>query len=135
MAMTRTEAVKLIESILNLRKEATDATASVSTMAYPTLKQNGSLIASGTRINWYGNIKRAAVDLWDTVENNPENAPSLWEDIEYIDGYRIIPEIITVGTAFAQSERGWWKEELYESLIAANVYTPEQYTAGWKKVE
>ena len=38
MAMTRTEAVKLIESILNLRKEATDATASVSTMAYPTLK-------------------------------------------------------------------------------------------------
>lgn len=134
MAMTRTEAQKFVEALIALRKDATDATASTSSMAYPTLKEDNSLVIAGTRINWNGGIKRAAVDLWDTVENNPENAPTLWEDLEYIGGYRIIPETITVGTAFAQGERGWWKYELYESLLAANTYTPEQYAAGWQKI-
>lgn len=91
-------------------------------------------MAVGTRINHNGVIKRAAVDLWDTPENNPDNAPSLWEDISYMDGYRIIPETITAGAAFAKDECGWWKGVLYRSLIDANVYTPEQYAAGWEIV-
>lgn len=103
-------------------------------MLFPRLKQNGALVAVGTRINHNGTIKRAAVDLWDTPENNPDNAPALWEDISYKDGYRIIPETITAGAAFAQDECGWWKGILYRSLIAANVYTPEQYAAGWEVV-
>lgn len=113
----------------------TDAHASEAVEIYPKLKRNGELVKAGTRINWKGQLKRAAVDLWDAVENDPENAPSLWEDIDYIDGYRVIPEAITVGTAFELGERGWWGGVLYESLMAANVYTPEQYPAGWRAIE
>lgn len=113
----------------------TDAQASEAVEIYPTLKRNGELVKAGTRINWKGQLKRAAVDLWDVAENDPENAPSLWEDIDYIDGYRVIPEVITAGTAFELGERGWWKDELYESLLPANVYTPEQYPAGWRVIE
>jgi hypothetical protein len=102
---------------------------------YPSLKYNSTLVRTGTRINWNGTIKRAAVDLWDNIENNPDNAPSLWEDLNYKEGYRIIPETITVGTAFAQDECGWWKDSLYKSLIAANVYTPEVYPAGWELIK
>ena len=112
-----------------------DKTASECAELFPKLKDNGKLVKAGTRINHNRTIKRAAVDLWDTVENNPDNAPTLWEDIEYRDGYRIIPEIITAGKAFALGECGWWDDTLYKSLIAANVYTPEQYTAGWETVE
>ena len=112
----------------------TDAQASETIALYPALKQDGSFLEAGTRINWGGQLKRAAVDLWDTVENNPQNAPSLWEDINYKSGYRVIPETITAGTAFEFGERGWWKDVLYESLIAANVYTPEQYPKGWTEV-
>ena len=112
-----------------------DAEASVVTAIYPTLKQDGQLVKAGTRINWYGQLKRAAVDLWATVENNPDNAPVLWEDINYKDGYRIIPGVITAGTAFELGERGWWKDELYESRMAANVYTPDEYPSGWRLVE
>ena len=112
-----------------------DAEASVVTAIYPTLKQDGQLVRAGTRINWYGQLKRAAVDLWDTIENNPDNAPVLWEDINYKDGYRIIPDVITAGTAFALDERGWWKDDLYESRMAANVYTPDEYPDGWRLVE
>lgn len=112
-----------------------DQQASETVALYPRLKGDGALVEAGTRINWYGKLKRAAVALWDTAENNPDNAPTLWEDIEYRDGYRVIPEEITTGTAFALGERGWWKDVLYESLMAANVYTPEQYSSGWKVVE
>lgn len=78
--------------------------------------------------------KRAAVDLWDYETNNPDKAPTLWEDIDYREGYRVIPETITVGLAFAKGEIGWWKGTKYKSLIDANVYTPDAYPAGWQAV-
>lgn len=131
--MTRSEAQKLIADIVKLRESATDAQASSAVSIYPTLKQDGSLIKSGTRINHNGTIIRAAVDLYDTETNSPENAPVLWETLNYKDGYRIIPEVITVGTAFSKGELGWWNDELYESLVDSNVYTPAQYAPNWSK--
>ena len=77
-------------------------------------------------------IKRVAVGLWDTTENTPDAAPTLWEDLAYQEGYRVIPETITAGTAFALDELGWWGGKLYKSKLAANVYTPEQYPDGWE---
>ena len=131
--MTRSEAQKLIADIVKLRESATDAQASSAVSIYPTLKQDGSLIKSGTRINHNGTIIRAAVDLYDTETNSPENAPTLWETLNYKDGYRIIPEVITVVTAFSKGELGWWNDELYESLVDSNVYTPSQYAPNWSK--
>lgn len=110
-----------------------DQTASKSVMMAQRLRGNGALVKAGTRINWNGELKRAAVDLWDTFENTPENAPTLWESVMYKDGVRIIPETITVGLAFAKGETGWWHDQIYVSLIDANVWTPEQYPAGWEK--
>ena len=131
--MTRSEAQKLIADIVKLRESATDAQASLPISVYPALKQDGSLIKSGARINYNGMIIRAAVDLYDTETNSPENAPTLWETLNYKDGYRIIPEVITVGTAFSKGELGWWNNELYESLVDSNVYTPDQYAPYWSK--
>ena len=131
--MTRSEAQKLIADIVKLREAATDAQAFLVVSVYPTLKQDGSLIKSGTRINHNSTIIRAAVDLYDTETNSPENAPTLWETLNYKDGYRIIPEVITVGTAFSKGELGWWNNELYESLVDSNVYTPAQYAPNWSK--
>lgn len=129
--MTRKEADYFVESLKNLRNSATDKQASEAVGLFPTLKVDGSLIAAGTRINWNGTIKKAAVDLWDTAENNPDNTPALWENIDYRNGYRIIPETITVGTAFAKGEYGWWGDVLCVSLIDNNVWTPEQNASGW----
>ena len=118
-----------------LTAEIDDATASTVIMLYPTMKYTGGLIEAGTRINWNGALKRAAVDLYDREENNPDKAANLWEDIQYREGYRIIPEVITVGLAFADGERGWWGDVLYESTVDDNVYTPEQYKDNWKIAE
>ena len=111
-----------------------DKTSSEAAELLPTLKYDGSLIKAGTRINYNGTVKKATVALWDTESNNPDNAPTLWENIGYKDGYRFIPEVISVTTAFSKGEIGWWKDKLYKSLVDANVYTPEQYARNWEEV-
>ena len=133
--MNRAEALRLRAIIETAAASLDDKTASTAPTLFPRLKQDGSLIKAGTRINYNGSIKRAAVDLWDTADNSPDNAPTLWEDILYRDGYRIIPDVITAGTAFALDELGWWGDKLYKSLLSANVYTPEQYPNGWELQE
>ena len=128
-----TDAAAVVRAAMDYAGEQlTDAQASNVTILYPSLKEDGSLVKVGTRINWNGQLKRASVDLWDTVENNPDNAPTLWENIDYKVGYSIIPETITAGTAFAKDECGWWRDVLYRSLIDSNVWTPEAYPAGWE---
>ena len=134
MAITLERARQLRAMIEAAAGNLTDADASTAAELFPRLKQDGSLVSAGTRINWYGKVKRAAVDLWDRTENNPDNAPTLWEDIGYRDGIRVIPETITAGTAFAKDELGWWGDTLYKSLLDANVWTPEQHASGWEKV-
>lgn len=126
---------RLNMTIVAAREMLDDKTASIAPELFGYLKEDGALIKNGTRINWNGTLKRAAVDLWDTAENNPDNAPALWEDILYRGGHRIIPEVITVGLAFSEGETGWWKDKLYISKVDANAYTPEQYAANWELYE
>lgn len=121
----------VIETAMSLTD---DKLASEAPDLFPSLAESGALVKAGTRVNWNGVIKKAAVDLWDTAQNNPDNAPDLWQDISYKEGYRIIPDTLTVTTAFAKDECGWWNDVLYRSLLDANVYTPEAYPQGWEAV-
>ena len=132
--MTRAEAIRLRAIVEQAAASLDDQTASISPTLFPRMKYDGELISASTRINWNGTIKRAAVDLLDTKENNPDNATTLWEDISYREGIRIIPATITAGTAFEKGECGWWGDMLCKSLIGANVYTPKQYPNGWEIV-
>ena len=132
--LTESEVTRLLIARQVNSLDIDDATASRMAEYFPALTGGGKLISAGTRINWGGSLMRAAVDLWDTAGNTPETAPTLWEDLPYKDGVRIIPEAITAGTAFALGELGWWGDKLYKSLLADNSYTPEQYPAGWEDV-
>ena len=132
--MTRKEALRLRAIVEQAAASLDDKTASTAWMLFPRLRRDGALVKAGTRLNWNGTLKRAAVDLWDTPENNPDNAPTLWADIQYRNGYRIIPDTITVTTAFAEGEYGWWGDVLYKSKVNSNVYTPEQYAQNWEAV-
>lgn len=132
--MTRDQAKRYRAIIEQASASLDDQTASTAVELFPRLKQDGSLVKVGTRINWHGTLKQAAVDLWDTAANTPDAAPTLWTDIQYRKGYRIIPDVITVTTAFSDGEYGWWGDILYRSKVDANVYTPEQYPANWEAI-
>lgn len=116
-----------------LKLDAETNTLSVDT-ADAVEKDNTKPVTSAAVYTEVGTIKRAASDLWDTAQNTPDAAPALWEDIAYKQGFRIIPETITAGLAFSKGEKGWWQDELYESLLAANVWNPSVNPDGWKKI-
>ena len=133
--MTETQARALRQILVNGSASLTDAAVSMATECLDRMTYDGSLIKHGTRINWGGTIKRAAVDLWDREDNDPDHAPTLWEDVLYRKGYRIIPATITVGLAFSSGEIGWWGDVLYRSKVDNNVYTPAQYPDNWEPVD
>ena len=130
--MTKKEAKALRAAMETAAVSLDDKVASTAAAMFPKLKGDGSLIKAGTRFNIDGVVKRAAVDLWDTKENAPDAAPALWEDLLYRNGIRIIPDVITAGTAFAKGEEGIWKDVVYVSLLDANVWTPDAHPLGWE---
>jgi hypothetical protein len=132
--ITKEKALQIRRLAMQSVVDTDDAYASTIPEMLQKLTQDGSLIKAGTRINWNGHPKKATVDLWDTTENNPDNAPTLWEDLNYKNGYRVIPEVITATTSFTKGEIGYWNGRLYESIYDANVWNPEQFAAGWKKL-
>lgn len=135
--MTRAQAERIRAQVEAGAAALPDAEASIEPSLTRKMRYDGSLIKAGTRIDWGGVLKRAAVDLWDTEENNPDNALNLWENVLYRDGIRVIPDVITAGLAFSYGELGWWGDVLYRSILPGektNVYTPEQYPAGWEEI-
>lgn len=132
--ITRAKAMKIRSLAMGAATELDDVNASNVPELFPRPAGDGSLVPAGTRICWNGQLKKAAADLWDTAENNPDNAPNLWEDINYVNGFRVIPEVITAGLAFSKGEKGWWKDAVWESTQDNNVWNPEQFAAGWKKI-
>lgn len=133
---TKEEAIAFRRQIEKAAIHLDDKAASESPDFYEHMKYDGKAISAGTRINFESVLYKAAVTLWDTEENNPHFAPSLWEKINYHEGVRVIPEVITVTTAFAKDELGFWEADgkTYKSLINANVYTPAAYPQGWEEV-
>ena len=77
------------------------------------------------------NIGHTTQDGWP-----PETTPNLWTEVAEIGEYREIKDGMLSTEAFALGEIGWYKakDNLYKSLIAANVYTPDTYPSGWEKV-
>jgi len=102
--ITREHARKLRQLLVKASESLTDKEASEGVELFPKMKYDGGLIRYLTRINWNGTIKMAAVDLYDTAENNPDNAPSLWTDIAYKDGYRYIKANMSAAEAFGLGE-------------------------------
>lgn len=132
--MTRDEAMRIRAIVEQATASLDDQTASEGATLFPRLRQDGSLIKAWTRINWHGMIKKAAVDLWDRAENSPDAAPTLWSDIDYRDGVRIIPETISAAQAFAKGELGWLDGHVYKSGMDGCVWTPDTPGAPWELV-
>lgn len=135
--MNLTQAMKLRAAMVTASESLDDKTASTAPEMFGKLKQNGALVKAGTRINWNGVVKKANVDLWDTAENSPDNAPDLWSDLAFHDGYRIIPTVFTAELAFSEGETGWWEQDgcYYTANADGTVWTPSEYPSAWTKKE
>ena len=96
---------------------------------------DGRLIATGTRIRWGTRLMAAMNDLWAYAENNPGNAPALWEEIAYIDGYRVLYGSISASNPVQPGEMCWEDGKLYRCIYhVACTYRPSEYAAAWEEV-
>lgn len=133
--MKRSEAIKLRSLIEQAAVSLPDKEASEGAMLFPRLKGDGSLVKAGTRINWGGTIKRAANDLWDTPENDPDHAPTLWNDIEYREGLRVLTGPIPATNPVQVDEICWYQDQRWKNILGvASTYLPDEYPAGWEMV-
>lgn len=135
--MNLTQAMKLRAAMVTASESLDDKTASTAPEMFGKLKQSGALVKAGTRINWNGVVKKANVDLWDTAENSPDNAPDLWSNLAFHDGYRIIPTVFTAELAFSEGETGWCEPDgcYYTANANGTVWTPSEYPSAWTKKE
>jgi hypothetical protein len=134
--MKRSEANEMRRAIENGAKSLSDKEVSLTPDVLPRMRYKGAAIEAGTRINWNGKVKSAAVTLWDREDSNPDNAPDLWNDINYRKGIRVIPEHILVTAPFSEGEEGIDDNDIvWVSKYNNNVYTPVQYEANWYKKE
>ena len=107
---------------------------------FPTRKEfcaEGELIPAKTRVrddNDPSVIWRSNVDIWNTDENSPENAPTLWDRIAYHNGVRIIPDSIPATLAWMNGEYGWCDGHVYKSGMDGNVYLPGTQGVPWELV-
>lgn len=132
--MTKEEAIRLRAAMVTAAESLDDKTASTAPHMFRRLTGDGSLVKAGTRINWNGQVKKAAADLWDREDQDPDHATTIWTDLDYVDGVRKIPDTITATLAFAKGELGWRNGVIYKSLVDGNVWTPEVYAAAWEVV-
>lgn len=132
--MTKEEALRLRAAMEKAAESLDDKTASTAPHMFRRLTGGGEAVQAGTRINWGGQIKKAAVTLWDREEQDPDHAPELWADLDYVDGIRKIPDVITAELAFAKDELGWRDGVVYKSLMDGNVFLPSVYPAAWEVV-
>lgn len=134
--MKRSEAIRLRKMIEHGAANLSDKEISTAPTMLPRMRYKGTAIEAGTRINWNGTVKAAAVTLWDTEANNPDNAPTLWNDINYRKGIRVIPEHIPVTEPFSAAEEGIDDADvIWISKVDNNVYTPAQYADNWERKE
>ena len=135
--MTKDKAMKLRSLIEQASMSLPDKEASEGAELFPCLTGDGALVKVGTRINWNGTVKKSTVDLWDTVDNDPDHAPTLWVDVDYVDGVRKIPQtdsgIFEATLAFAEGEDGYSSADgmIYTSKVNGNVYTPQLVPTNW----
>mgnify|MGYP007028187253 CR=1 FL=1 len=105
-------------------------------MLYATVRQRKIYVKAPITVIRNGvNVDTLILDMDDEWQEMTSIVCVLtWEDICYKQGFRIIPDTITAGLAFAKGEKGWWGNDLYESLLESNVWTPAAYPSAWQKV-
>ena len=134
--MKRSEAIEMRRAIEHGAASLSDKEVSITPEILPRMRYTGKAIEAGTRINWFGKVKSAAVTLWDREDSDPDHAPSLWHDVNYRYGIRVIPEYITATDPFSAGEEGIDESDVvWISKVDNNVYTPAQYAANWTRKE
>lgn len=137
--MKRNEAIRMREIIESAMghvndKEGTEVVALFSFAANDDAWWDGHLIEAGKRLRFGDQLYRANNAIYAHRHYAPDQAPELWEPIQYRDGYRVITGSIPAFNPVKNEEMVWVNNELWKNVSGiATTYLPSEYPTGWKK--
>lgn len=137
--MKRNEAIRMREIIEMAMegvadKEGAEAVTLFSSAPDGDAWWDGHLIEAGKRIRFGNQLYRANNALYAHRHYAPDQAPELWEAIQYRDGYRVITGPIPAFNPVADGEMVWLGDTLWKNISGiSTTYLPSEYPAGWEK--
>jgi hypothetical protein len=129
-----TEGAKKVRAGMNAAGAVLTDEEALAAKAIYSLWTAGEAVAVGDKRREGDKLYKALQAHTTQAGWEPSAAAALWVEIAAPGEYREIKANMLSTEAFALNEIGWWqtKTALYKSLIAANVYTPASYPAGWE---
>ena len=129
--MKRFEAIKYRHSIEGAAALQDDAVALENIDLYPTWKA-GIAVAVGDRYR-YGETLYKVIQAHTTQEDwTPDITPALFVVVS-LDEWPEWKQPTGSQDAYNKGDKVTYKGDHYISLIDANVWSPEEYPAGWEK--
>lgn len=93
--------------------------------------------AADVRVRFDGKLYRCVQAHTSQTGWEPDKTPALWTEVAKPGEIPVWKQPTGAQDAYNKGDKVWYPEKntkIYESLIDANVYSPEAYPAGWKEI-
>ena len=134
--MTRSELLKIRHMIEKASASLADTDALETPELFPTWAVGISVVA-GDRYRYDGKLYRCNQAHIIQEDWTPDITPALWTDVAEPGTIPVWRQPQGAHDAYNKGDQVWFPEEftnVYESLIDANVWSPEAYPQGWELV-
>lgn len=138
--MTKTELTAAVQTRLAETKTALsrldDETALDVTVLFPEWKPN-TAYAVDERIRYADKLYRVVQAHTSQSDWTPDKTPALFAEVAKPGEIPVWRQPTGAQDAYNKGDKVHYptiNDPVYESLIDANVYSPEAYPAGWKKL-
>jgi len=134
--MKRSKLLALRALIEKAAASLDDGDALEAVELFPAWKAD-TAYAVDERIRYGENLYRCVQAHTSQEGWEPDKTPALWTEVAKPGEIPVWRQPTGAQDAYNKGDRVWFPEKdtkVYESLIDANVYSPEAYPAGWKEI-
>ena len=134
--MKREHAYKLREMMHKAAVSLGDKDALEAVELFPAWVAD-TAYAADDRIRYGEKLYRCVQSHTSQADWTPDVTPALWTEVAKPGEIPVWKQPTGAQDAYNKGDKVWYPEKnttVYESLIDANVYSPEAYPAGWMEV-
>lgn len=135
--MTREHAYKLRDILHKASASLSDEDALEAAELFAVWAVGTEYVAD-QRLRYGGKLYRCAQGHTSQEGWEPDKTPALWTEVAMPGEIPVWKQPTGAQDAYNKGDKVWYPAKFttaYESLIDANVYSPEAYPAGWTVVE
>ena len=134
--MKRSQLLKIREMIEKAAVSLGDGDALDAVALFPEWMTN-TAYAIGERIRHSNKLYKCVQAHTSQADWTPDKTPALWTEVAKPGEIPVWKQPTGAQDAYNKGDKVHYptaSDPVYESLIDANVYSPEAYPAGWKQV-